>query len=205
MKKIISGKILLGAAALAVFAATFFAKPEQVRADSTLEGTKRASSIPGTSGVTATLHVTADAVLILDTDLRYQFLVIDNGKSLTIEDDFSDPVNTLTIDNSANRHPCLSDGGLLTIAGGKVQLKGGAQGGYLNVKTLNITGGTVESLADSCGISADNITISGGTVHLTCPLTPIEARNSIRITGGNIEARSENGPGIYSGGTVNIS
>ena len=187
-------------AAPAIFAVTFFVKPETIKADASISGATNASNITG-SGSDATLNVTGDATLNMDNDLRFQYLNIDPGVHLTITGN-----GILTIDNSAYRHPCLCDQAILTIEGGKVQLKGGAEGGYLNVKTLNITGGTVESLADSCGISAKDINISGGTIHLTSPLTAIEAENSIMIRGGSIEARTTtNGSGIYSGGTVDIS
>lgn len=202
MKKKMIKRLIMMAAAPAIFAVAFFAKPETVKADWTISGGNvDATGIQGTSGATETLNVTGNATLNMNSDLRFQYLNIDPGVHLTITG-----TNTLTIDNSANRHPCLCDKAILTIAGGKVQLKGSDAGGYLNVKTLEITGGYVESLNDSCGISADNITISDGTVHLKSPLTAIEARNSISISGGNIEATATtNGSGIYSGGTVDIS
>ena len=201
MKKKMTGKMMMAAAALAVFAVAFFATPEKVKADALISGQTAASNIVNLSGANSTLRVTDNATLDMDADLTFQFLSIADGKQLTIRGS-----RALTIDNSANRHPCLSEQAILKIEGGTLQLKGSAAGGYLNVKTLIIDGGWVDSPNNSAGISADDITISSGRVHLTCPVTAIKARNSLTISGGNIEARTTtNGPGMYSGGTIDIS
>ena len=201
LKKKMTGKMMMAAAALAVFAVAFFATPEKVKADASISGQTAASNIVNLSGANSTLRVTDNATLDMDADLTFQFLSIADGKQLTIRGS-----RALTIDNSEDGHPCLSEQAILKIEGGTLQLKGSAAGGYLNVKTLNIEGGRVESLNSSAGISADDIMISGGTVYLVCPVTAIEARNRLTITGGNVEARTTtNGPGMYSGGTVDIS